>query len=66
MGVIRKKTATRGGEGGVKYVCDVCSADITSTVCKPAPVLAFKLVLSFLNSLSCLRPLVHDAIADLV
>jgi hypothetical protein len=32
MGVIRKKTATRGGEGGVKYVCDVCSADITSTV----------------------------------
>ncbi|KKA27711.1 hypothetical protein TD95_002359 [Thielaviopsis punctulata] len=32
MGVIRKKTAVRGGEGGVKYVCDVCSADITSTV----------------------------------
>lgn len=32
MGVIRKKTAIRGGEGGVKYVCDVCSADITSTV----------------------------------
>ncbi|RDA83821.1 hypothetical protein CP532_5133 [Ophiocordyceps camponoti-leonardi (nom. inval.)] len=32
MGVIRKKTATRGGEGGVKYVCDVCSSDITSTV----------------------------------
>ncbi|CAD6499949.1 BgTH12-04054 [Blumeria graminis f. sp. triticale] len=32
MGVIRKKTATRGAEGGVKYVCDVCSADITSTV----------------------------------
>lgn len=32
MGVIRKKTATRGGEGGVKYVCDSCSADITSTV----------------------------------
>ncbi|KAK2626369.1 hypothetical protein QTJ16_004631 [Diplocarpon rosae] len=32
MGVIRKKTATRGGEGGVKYVCDICSADITSTV----------------------------------
>ncbi|KEY66317.1 hypothetical protein S7711_02779 [Stachybotrys chartarum IBT 7711] len=31
MGVIRKKTATRGGEGGVKYVCDVCSSDITST-----------------------------------
>lgn len=35
MGVIRKKTATRGGEGGVKYVCDVCSADITSTVSLP-------------------------------
>ncbi|KAH7630480.1 hypothetical protein B0T09DRAFT_120405 [Sordaria sp. MPI-SDFR-AT-0083] len=32
MGVIRKKIAARGGEGGVKYVCDVCSADITSTV----------------------------------
>ncbi|RDW58150.1 hypothetical protein BP6252_13561 [Coleophoma cylindrospora] len=32
MGVIRKKTAARGAEGGVKYVCDVCSADITSTV----------------------------------
>ncbi|KAL1872769.1 hypothetical protein VTK73DRAFT_1375 [Phialemonium thermophilum] len=32
MGVIRKKAAARGGEGGVKYVCDVCSADITSTV----------------------------------
>ncbi|KAK3985159.1 hypothetical protein QBC44DRAFT_163237 [Cladorrhinum sp. PSN332] len=32
MGVIRKKIANRGGEGGVKYVCDVCSADITSTV----------------------------------
>ncbi len=37
MGVIRKKIAARGGEGGVKYVCDVCSADITSTVsdCPP-------------------------------
>jgi hypothetical protein len=32
MGVIRKKTISRGGEGGVKYVCDVCSSDITSTV----------------------------------
>ncbi|RSL71485.1 hypothetical protein CEP54_001255 [Fusarium duplospermum] len=32
MGVIRKKTITRGSEGGVKYVCDVCSSDITSTV----------------------------------
>jgi len=32
MGVIRKKTAARGAEGGVKYVCDFCSADITSTV----------------------------------
>ncbi|KAI1123852.1 hypothetical protein F5Y10DRAFT_251016 [Nemania abortiva] len=32
MGVIRKKTAARGGEGGVKYVCDVCTADITNTV----------------------------------
>ncbi|ROV93207.1 hypothetical protein VMCG_08755 [Cytospora schulzeri] len=32
MAVIRKKTATRGSEGGVKYICDVCSVDITSTV----------------------------------
>ncbi|KZF25432.1 SAGA complex subunit Ada2 [Xylona heveae TC161] len=32
MGVIKKKTAARGTEGGVKYVCDVCSVDITSTV----------------------------------
>jgi transcriptional adapter 2-alpha len=32
MGVIRKKTATRGTEGGTKYHCDVCSIDITSTV----------------------------------
>ena len=36
MGVIKKKTATRGTEGGVKFVCDVCSADITSTV-RPVP-----------------------------
>jgi hypothetical protein len=33
MGVIRKKTAARGTEGGTKYHCDVCSVDITSTVC---------------------------------
>ena len=33
MGVIRKKTATRGTEGGTKYHCDVCSIDVTSTVC---------------------------------
>jgi len=32
MGVIKKKTAVRGNDGGVKYVCDVCSVDITSTV----------------------------------
>lgn len=32
MGVIRKKAGTRGTEGGLKYICDVCSADITSTV----------------------------------
>lgn len=31
MGLIRKKTATKGS-GGLKYICDVCSADITSTV----------------------------------
>ncbi|KAF2403433.1 transcriptional adapter 2 [Trichodelitschia bisporula] len=31
MGIIRKKNS-RGQEGGVKYVCDVCSSDITSTV----------------------------------
>ena len=34
MGVIRKKTAARGTEGGTKYHCDVCSVDITSTVSK--------------------------------
>ena len=33
MGVIRKKTITRGTEGGLKYICDICSADITATVC---------------------------------
>jgi hypothetical protein len=32
MGLIKKKTAIRGSEGGVKYVCDVCSVDITATV----------------------------------
>ncbi|KAJ5232908.1 Transcriptional adapter 2 [Penicillium chermesinum] len=32
MGVIRKKTATRGTEAGTKFHCDVCSADVTSTV----------------------------------
>ena len=32
MGVIRKATASRGGDGGTKYHCDVCSIDITSTV----------------------------------
>lgn len=32
MGGIKKKTGTRGTEGGTKYVCDVCSSDITSTV----------------------------------
>ncbi|KAK2746642.1 Transcriptional adapter ada2 [Myotisia sp. PD_48] len=32
MGVIRKKTATRGTDGGTKYHCDVCSVDVTSTV----------------------------------
>lgn len=37
MGVIRKKTASRGGDGGVKYVCDVCAADITSTVSLARP-----------------------------
>lgn len=32
MGVIRKKTITKGTEGGLKYICDVCFGDITSTV----------------------------------
>jgi hypothetical protein len=32
MGLIKKKTAIRGTEGGIKYVCDVCSSDITATV----------------------------------
>lgn len=33
MGVIRKKTASRGTEAGTKFHCDVCSIDVTSTVC---------------------------------
>lgn len=37
MGVIRKKTISRGTEGGLKYICDVCSADITATVCPLSP-----------------------------
>ncbi|KAK0703223.1 hypothetical protein B0T26DRAFT_864029 [Lasiosphaeria miniovina] len=32
MTVIRNRTAASGGEGGVKYVCEICSNDITSTV----------------------------------
>ncbi|KAF2098923.1 transcriptional adaptor 2 [Rhizodiscina lignyota] len=32
MGLIKKKTAARGTEGGSKWVCDSCSVDITSTV----------------------------------
>lgn len=32
MGVIRKNAASRGGDGGTKYHCDVCTIDITSTV----------------------------------
>jgi transcriptional adapter 2-alpha len=32
MGVIKKKVGSSGTEGGIKYVCDVCSSDITSTV----------------------------------
>lgn len=43
MGVIKKKTAVRSTEGGVKYVCDVCSVDITSTVSPYAPHLPRRL-----------------------
>lgn len=50
MGVIRKKTVTRGTEGGLKYICDVCSADITSTV--SGPVLA-KHIFRFPSSTMC-------------
>ncbi|KAI9671086.1 MAG: Transcriptional adapter ada2 [Alyxoria varia] len=32
MGVIKKKTAVRGTEGGTKYICEICSVDITATV----------------------------------
>lgn len=35
MGVIRKKTASRGTEAGTKFHCDVCSVDVTSTVSPP-------------------------------
>lgn len=41
MGVIKKKTITRGTEGGVKYICDVCSADITNTVSASVALLVF-------------------------
>jgi len=36
MGLIKKKTAVRTTEGGIKYICDICSVDITATVCLPA------------------------------
>lgn len=55
MGVIRKKTAARGGEGGVKYVCDVCSADITSTV-STVRHLSSKLVADHLPGPDKMRP----------
>lgn len=32
MGLIKKKTAVRTTEGGIKYICDICSVDITATV----------------------------------
>lgn len=37
MGVIRKKTAARGTDGGTKYHCDICSVDVTSTVSADSP-----------------------------
>ena len=46
MVMIKKKTAVRGTEGGVKYFCDSCSADITSTV----RLLALNLSLSVLTA----------------
>lgn len=44
MGLIKKKTAVRTTEGGIKYICDICSSDITATVSFPmlqVPVAAF-------------------------
>src|SRR5580692_4426544 len=38
MGLIKKKTAIRGTEGGIKYVCDHCSSDITATVRANTPL----------------------------
>ncbi|KAL8838230.1 MAG: hypothetical protein Q9170_002220 [Blastenia crenularia] len=32
MGVIKRKNIVKGNEGGLKYICDVCSADVTNTV----------------------------------
>ena len=43
MGVIKKKTAIRGTEGGTKYICDFCSVDITATVGLRALVPSFRL-----------------------
>lgn len=37
MGVIKRKNIVKGNEGGLKYICDVCSADITSTVSELYP-----------------------------
>lgn len=36
MGLIKKKAAIRTTEAGVKYICDVCSSDITATVSESA------------------------------
>lgn len=38
MGVIKRKNIVKGNEGGLKYICDVCSADITSTVSELYPI----------------------------
>ena len=56
MGVIRKKTAGRGTEGGTKYHCDVCSVDITSTVRFHPVVCFFHSLTHFLGPYILRRP----------
>lgn len=67
MGLIKKKTAVRTTEGGIKYICDICSSDITATVSLVAPsvrtlpYLAFRVLAVILSRnrawpVRCLHP----------
>ncbi|KAF2748654.1 transcriptional adaptor 2 [Sporormia fimetaria CBS 119925] len=61
MGVIKKKTSARSTEGGVKFVCDVCSSDVTATVrirCAEAVCHEFDLCVSCFSEAKTARE--HD------